>query len=87
MMGHKGLKISIVDRMPPPSDLGTSDRRRSDYADGDSEDAMDSDDGGEGGDRDAKLSAVSDFFTLGKKGDYEGALEAYEQLMEMCARG
>lgn len=88
---HKGFKISIVDKMPPPSDLGSSRRRGGSYGDdsegADDPDAAEDQDEKDAPDHDAKLSAVSDFFDLGKKGDMEGALGALEDLMDMCSRG
>jgi hypothetical protein len=88
---HKGFKISIVDKMPPPSDLGSSRRRGGSYGDdsegGDDPDAGDDQAERDAPDRDAKISAVADFFSMGKKGDNEGALSALEDLMDMCSRG
>lgn len=87
---HKGFKISIVDKMPPPSDLGVGGRRKSysqDEEGGDGDVGEFGDGESDGGDRDAQLSAVADFFAAGKKGDNEAALSALTDLMEMCARG
>jgi hypothetical protein len=74
----RGFKISLVDHMPPPSKLGRSGDSGGDgYGSGDTS-------GDDSGDQDAALSAVGDFFALGKKGDTEGALQAFRDLMDLC---
>jgi hypothetical protein len=84
---HKGFKISIVDKMPPPSDLGRRGSYGDDSEEGDDPDASDDKAERDAPDRDAQVSAVSDFFSLGKKGDMEGALDALHDLIDMCSRG
>ena len=82
----RGFKIDLSN-MPPPSKMG----RGKDDGYGKDDGGEYGKDDGEGGEdahdadnKDAKLSAVSDFFAAGKKGDMEGALAAYEDLMDLC---